>query len=187
MKTPSTCSIGDLAASAKAKLAPVTFDGDLLRQSLGSPEAPLTCPFNVGSFDPGATRVNICFKITPEVLTYVSHIENLVVEEVQRQSVRLFGRELSQRAALDSFTSGLKQGTMATMRCKLNLSGTSRPCRVWTPDGAPREMPEDVRNCELVPMVEARSIWINGGRFGAMWEVTDLRVNAVVARSPWAY
>ena len=40
---------------------------------------------------------------------------------------------------------------------------------------------------ELVPMVEVRSIWINGGRFGAMWEVTDLRVNAVVARSPWAY
>ena len=186
MKTPSTCAIGDLATSAKAKLAPVTFDGALLRQALGSPEAPLTCPFNVGSFDPGATRVNICFKVPPDVAAYVRQVEGLLVDEVQRQSARLLGRELTKQATLDCFTSGLKQGAMETMRCKLNLLGTSRPCRVWAPDGTAREMPEDVRTCEVVPMVEVRSIWINGGRFGAMWEVTDLRVNSVAVKCPWA-
>ena len=186
MKTPSTCAIGDLATSAKAKLAPVTFDGALLRQALGSPEVPLTCPFNVGSFDPGATRVNICFKVPPDVSSYVRQVESLIVNEVQMQSARLLGRELAPHEAQNCFTSALKQGGMETMRCKLNLLGTSRPCRVWAPDGACREMPEDVRNCEVVPMVEVRSVWINGGRFGAMWEVTDLRVNAVVAKCPWA-
>ena len=47
-------------------------------------------------------------------------------------------------------------------------------------------MPADIRGCLVVPVVELRSLWFNAGRFGAMWEVSDLRVDKAEVKSPWS-
>ena len=181
---PTSCTIGALSTSAKAKAAPVTFDGKILTCALATPTTPLTSPFQLGSFEAGATRVNLCLQVPQELANWARGIEGLAKEAVQRESCRLLARHLSAEAVELAFTSCVKTGASETLRVKVNLEGTERPCLVWAPDGTQRAMPDDIRNTNLTPDIEVKGLWINGGRFGLIFECINLLVDKAPVKSP---
>ena len=177
--------IGDLISSARAKIAPLTINGKVLTVGLAKTDAPLKCPYQYGSFDGApATRVNICFEIIPDLYAWVQSLERKVIEEAARRSKDLFGREMTLEEVSRTFTSNLKEGSFQSLKVKMSLSGL-RAVRCWDGDGKARALPEDVRTCSVVPMVEIRSIWVQSGRFGVMWELVDLRLEDSMAKCPW--
>ena len=177
--------IGDLILSARAKIAPLTINGKTLTVGLATTDAPLKTPYNYGSFD-GAptTRVNLCFEVGSELYGWVQSLERKVIEEATRRSKDLFGREMPSEEVARSFTTNLKEGSFQSLKVKMNLQGL-RIIRCWDSDGKARALPDDVRMCSMLPLVEARSLWVQSGRFGIMWEAVDLRIEEAQAKCPW--
>ena len=177
--------IGNLVSSARAKIAPLTVNGKILTIGLAKTDAPLKCPYQYGSFD-GAptTRVNLCFEVGSELYGWVQSLERKVIEEATRRSKDLFGREMPLEEVARTFTTNLKEGSFQSFKVKMNLQG-QRIVRCWDSDGKARALPDDVRTCSVLPLVEARSVWVQSGRFGIMWEAVDLRIEETQSKCPW--
>ncbi|MEY2711041.1 MAG: hypothetical protein RL487_824 [Actinomycetota bacterium] len=184
---PETCEIGAVSQSAKAKTAPLTFDRQLFSCSLTTPECPLTTPFPLSSFDPNAVRQNLSLQVTPEIGAFVERMEAKVLAAATRDSARIFGREMTAESVKAAFCSCLKAGGGPTLlRCKINTEASARPCLCWDKEGQQRALPEDIRGWGMVPKVNLQSLWLNAGRIGCIWEVTDLLVERMALKSPWA-
>ena len=78
----------------------------------------------------------------------------------------------------------LKDDYPALVRCKINVRGT-KACRFWTPACERREMPDDLRECRLVPRVQFKSLWIMGSDVGLSVEVLDLMVDQAPDACPF--
>ena len=70
------------------------------------------------------------------------------------------------------------------MRCKLNTEGRGA-CRCWNNEQERLDMPEDLRDCMLVPRVQIKSLWIMGDSCGVTCDVVDLLAFAIEAECPF--
>ena len=58
-------------------------------------------------------------------------------------------------------------------------------CRCWNEDQERIDMPEDLRDCTLVPRVQIKSLWLMGDSCGITCDVVDMLVFAIKAESPF--
>jgi hypothetical protein len=180
-----TVCVGDLVSNARSKVAAVTADGKVLRVSWAHANAPLRCPFSYGTYDGSdQPRVNLSFEVTPDLCAWITAFEELLVRQVANRSSHFFKAELPYAEVHRAFTSSLKEGVTPTVRTKMNVSG-HRAVRVWDKDNNRIALPGDMRGLMACPLVEMKNVWFNAGRWGAIWELTDLRIEEQQLSSPW--
>ena len=175
--------LGDVQTSTKGVKSAPLFDtkGNPITQQLTEVTAPLTAPFCSSAFnDPEAQRHNICFRCTPELESRVSSIDKFMAEYIKSNATRLFkGKPMSYKPLLS-----IKEDYPALIRCKMNISG-HRACKCWTPSFARRGLPEDLRDCNVVPRVLFKSLWIMGSECGLTVEVMDLWCDEIDEECPF--
>lgn len=181
-----TVTVGDLVSSTRAKVAAIIANGKVLKVSWANVDAPLRCPFTYGTFDGGenAARVNLSFEVTPDLFAWIAAFEELLIQEVTRRSAHFFKQQLLYADVKRGFTSSLKEGLCPTVRAKMYLSGP-KAVRVWDKDDKRVALPADMRGTMVCPLVEAKNLWFNAGRWGAIWELTDMRVEEPEVSCPW--
>ena len=80
---------------------------------------------------------------------------------IKDHAERLFkGRQMSYKPLLS-----IKADYPALLRCKINATG-QRSARFWTPLSERCGPPAEFRDCNLVPRVQVRSMWIMGSEVG---------------------
>jgi len=180
-----TVCIGDLVSSARAKVAALTCNGKVLRVSWANADSPLRCPFNYGTYDgQEQTRVNLTFEAPPELCAWIRDFEEKIIQEVTNRSEHYLKQELPFVEVNNRFSSSVKEGTVPAARVKLNVSGP-RAVRVWDTGNIKTALPSDMRGLLACPLVEAKHLWFNAGRWGVVWELTDLRVEEAELSCPW--
>ena len=175
--------VGEVLVNTRSRTASLTFNGKVLTASLGSPSAPLRCPHNYGTYDKEPSqRVNLSFEVDAELGEWIAAVEHAVLEEATKQSFRLFTRTLTREEVERDFNSSLKK---SVLRAKMNISGI-RAVRCWNSTGEQWPLPKDLRGMSVTPLVEVRALWFAAGRFGIVWELTDMLVEQTVTKNPWA-
>ena len=110
----------------------------------------------------------------------MSSIDKFMAESIKSNEKRLFkGKQMSYKPLLS-----IKEDYPALIRCKMNISG-HRACKCWTPSFARRDLPEDLRDCNVVPRVLFKSLWIMGSECGLTVEVTDLLCDEIDDECPF--
>ena len=163
----------------------IVLGSKVLRVSWANASAPLRCPFNYGTFD-GAeqTRVNLTFEAPPDLVAWIHDFEERVVQQVAGRSEHYLKQELPFVEVKNRFSSSVKEGTVPAARVKLNVSGP-RAVRVWDKGNTKITLPSDMRGLLACPLVAAKHLWFNAGRWGVVWELTDLRVEEAELSCPW--
>ena len=164
--------LGNVQTNAKGiRSAPLTnSDGSPVILQLTDVHNPLKAPFGSSAFnDPTAIRHNICFRCDQSLEDKIKQIDDYMCQYIETHAARLFkNKSVNYKPLLLT-----KEDYPSLIRCKINISG-SKACRFWTHQFARCDMPEDLRNCGLVPRVHFKSLWIMGSEAGISVEVTDL-------------
>ena len=91
----------------------------------------------------------------------IKQIDDYMCQYIETHAARLFkNKSVNYKPLLLT-----KEDYPSLIRCKINISG-SKACRFWTHQFARCDMPEDLRNCGLVPRVHFKSLWIMGSEAG---------------------
>jgi len=163
--------IGEIQTSSKGvKSASLTADGQPIHVQLTRQAEPLTTPFGAGSFNNEETnRKTLDFRCTPEMLAFFERLDSWACLYLADNNERLFkGKVPEYRSCVQQ-----KGDHPPSVRCKLNVAG-QRMCRFWNERYERIDMPEDLRQCGLVPRVQVRSLYIMGKEVGLVLDVTDL-------------
>ena len=146
--------------------------------NLGSKENPLKSPFGATSFnDEKATRKTIEFTLNEEQAKIFKDFDLWAMSYLASNSERIFKqtKTLEDIKAIYKSPVSQKADYKPHLRCKINISG-SAIVRCWNADGQKRELPDDLRNCELVPRIHISHLWIMAKECGWVLKIEDLRV-----------
>ena len=164
--------LGDVQTSTKGiKSAPISDKkGNPVFCMLTQKDQPLSAPFGASAYnDPTAIRQNICFRCHEQLESAMTNVDAYMANYVKEHSQRLFkGKSTTYKPCLS-----IKEDCAALLRAKLNVSG-NKSCRFWTSKYARCEAPEDFKDCDLVPRINVRSLWIMGSDCGLTLECTDI-------------
>ena len=163
--------VGDVVTSSRGvRSASITADGQPIFLQLTPHAEPLTTPFGASSFNNEETnRKTLDFRCTPELQEFLGRLDEWARLYLADNSERLFkGKVPEYRPCLQK-----KGDYTPTVRCKLNVAG-QKACRFWSERYEKIEMPGDLRECGLVPRVQAKSLYVMGREVGLVLEVTDL-------------
>ena len=162
-------------------------DGSKITFVLGTSADPVTTPFGASSFnDAEATRQTLEFSLSPEQEKQWQAFDAWALEYFGQHSFRLFKRIMTEDQMKEAYRSPVtKKGDYrATLRTKINVDG-SHPCRVWDMNRQKIELPEDLRDTELVAKVILSHSWQMSKEFGFVFQVTDLQVRSSSAECPF--
>ena len=163
--------LGDVQTSSKGvKSACLTTNGQPVYVQLTPQAEPLTTPFGAGSFNNEETnRKTLDLRVNPELYEFLRRLDEWARMYLADNAQRLFkGKTPDYRECLQ------KRGEYPeSVRTKINVSG-QRACRFWNEHYEKIEMPEDLRQCGLVPRVQVKSLYVMGKEVGLVLEVTDL-------------
>ena len=147
---------------------------------------PLRAPFPPNSFE-GSTRLGLCFVTNASVEADAQKLDERIVDLAWRNSSEIWKRELSREEVQamhnpiikrnDNYPNGL-------LRTKVCTTGP-KTLRCWTNNGEPREIPNDWRGIEAVPLVRVVGIYIQGKEFGVIIETTDLKITETQTSCPF--
>ncbi len=86
-----------------------------------------------------------------------------------------FKKSLNQEQIKDLYKSPItKRGDFPThLRCKINVSGSSI-CRCWDIDNNRTQIPDDLKNCDLVPRIHISHMWMMAKEVGFVLNVIDM-------------
>ena len=164
--------VGEVLTSQKgARCAPINDNGKPMSLQLTSIHDPLSSPFGISSFGPEETiRKSLELRCSLELETFLQRLDAWVRAYLQDNAERLFkGKAIEYRDCLQ-----LKGEYPSPVRCKLNTAGTMS-FRCWGLDKQRIDMPEDLRApAALVPIAQAKSLWIMHNEVGITLECTDL-------------
>ena len=163
--------LGEVQTSSKGvRSASLTADGRPIVLQLTPQAEPLTTPFGASSFNNEETnRKTLDFRCTPELQEFLGRLDEWARLYLADNSERLFkGKVPEYRPCLQK-----KGDYTPTVRCKLNVAG-QKACRFWSERYEKIEMPGDLRECGLVPRIQAKSLYVMGREVGLVLEVTDL-------------
>ena len=144
--------------------------------SLGSKLNPVKTPFGATSFnDEAATRKTIEFTLSPDQETRFQDFDKWAIGYLSKNSDRLFKKSLNQEQIKDLYKSPItKRGDFPPhLRCKINVSG-SAICRCWDSDNNRTQIPDDLKNCDLVPRIHISHMWMMQKEVGFVLNVIDL-------------
>ena len=175
--------LGDVQTSPKGiRSAPLTDSkGNPIIVHLADLQKALTAPFGYSAFnDPNAALQNICFRADSELQEKIATVDAYMADYIKTHAARLFkGKHMTYKPLLL-----LKDDYPALVQCNINVRGT-KACRFWTPACERCEMPDDLRECRLVPRVQFKSLGVMGSDVGLSVEVLDLIVDQVPDACPF--
>ena len=101
----------------------------------------------------------------------------MILDLAALNSEKLFKREMTAQELLPTYRSLLQRraGYPTSFRCKMNISGRNT-IRFWTPQKEPREAPQDLTECNILPHIVIKSLWIGPQGWGVTSECTDAQV-----------
>ncbi len=174
------CQLKDPQISARgAKSCPLLNDnGDKFFFQLGSKANPASTPFGATAFnDEKTTRKTIEFNLTPEQEKGIAAFDEWAIKYLSQNSERLFKKKLSIEQVKEGYRSPMtKKGTYnAHLRCKVNTGGTAM-VRCWDAHDKRVDLPQDMRNHELVPRINISHLWMMSREYGWVFQVYDLMV-----------
>ena len=179
MLSPSTYQLADPQISARgAKSAALTDKNGKVFFSLGSAQAPVTTPFGATCYgDESLQRKTLELRLTPAQDEEFQDFDNWALDYVEEHSERLFKKKLTRSQIEEHYRSPVtrREGYQPLLRCKLNTEGR-HVARVWDEEGQRTQLPEDLRDRELVPKLHLSHLWILGKQFGFTTNVTDLMI-----------
>ena len=146
--------------------------------NLGSKENPLRSPFGATSFnDEKATRKTIEFTLDESQAKIFKDFDSWAMNYLASNSERLFKqtKTLEEIRAIYKSPVSQKADYKPHLRCKINTAGAAI-VRCWDEAGQKRELPEDLRNCELVPRIHISHLWIMAKECGWVLKIEDLRI-----------
>ena len=182
--------LGELVATARAKIVPVTMGGEPVRFALGAPESPVRCPFHPSAFgDSAATRVSMLLTIPREIaVDWIKSLESVVLQTMQ-QTPEKWAKSFSAEGLGHLWRSSLKylNSGQTTLRCKINLPPGPNPARVWDAEGRAIEMPSNLTGSDVCAQITCKHVWVSSAGLGLLFEVTDLLLGArpKPVASPW--
>ena len=155
--------------------------------NLGSKDQPLRSPFGATSFnDEKATRKTIEFTLDESQAKIFKDFDSWAMNYLASNSERLFKqtKTLEEIKAIYKSPVSQKSEYRPHLRCKINTSGTAI-VRCWDEIGQKRELPEDLRNCELVPRIHISHLWIMAKDVGWVLKIEDLMVKEASQECPF--
>ena len=144
--------------------------------SLGSKLNPVKTPFGATSFnDEAATRKTIEFTLSPDQQTQFQDFDKWAIAYLSKNSDRIFKKSLNQEQIKDLYKSPVTQkgDFQPHLRCKINVSGASI-CRCWDVENNRTQLPDDLKNCDLVPRIHISHMWMMAKEVGFVLNVIDL-------------
>ena len=147
---------------------------------------PLSCPFGAGLYqdDGSSTRLNIDFGQLEGLEATFRGLEEQLIQAATAAKDSLWSKGLSDTQVRENFTSALKEreGYSTTLRCKLD----TEKCRCWSWDSARIPLPESKgKGCQVCPKIQLQSLWFMSPKWGATYQVTDLRIQEPCVECPW--
>jgi hypothetical protein len=162
------------------KISNIKCENQQIRLQLGQKEEPLRCPFGASSWaDLVTERLSMCYSSTPELERFFNAFDERVIELVAENSHAYLGLSLDLEAGRQMYVPIMKPGKgeySATIRTKINANNGRYGLKCFTPDAEPREMPNEFRDCKVLPCVEFMHIWFQNKQFG----VTLLTTHAMI-------
>jgi hypothetical protein len=127
--------------------------------------------------DPQATRVNIVFRPTPEILSFMDALDNWVLEQVASNSERIVGKPRSDAQLRDMYQPIVKRSEKfpPQIKSQVNLEAPSA-LRCWDLEKNPRAAPSLWRDAVVKPRLWLRSLYLMNGCFGVTLECTDCQI-----------
>ena len=178
----------DTYTSAKgAKQIPLAYlDGAAVQWQ---PRTPMSVLWEPGAYnDDAATRLNICFAQTPEVLQELKRFDEWSVETLSAQSARLFGgTTLDQEEVRRRYQPALRihEKTGSTsLRCKVNTSGRNA-VKCWDTFRQSRSLPESWTTCACTPRIAVKSYWVMPKEMGPLLELQHAMLDEPMAECPF--
>ena len=168
--------LGELQVTGKgAKHTPLTINGETLKWTPG----PSQVLFHPKAYnDPSASRVSVCFRSTPDIEAFVTHLESWIIKEVSSNPLAYLGQNYSEAKVQEMFTSALKTSEKGYthLRAKMNLAGKGQ-VKCWNSNKMPRPAPEDWTICEVQPCLHVKGLWLMSKDFGLIIEMADALVS----------
>jgi hypothetical protein len=154
---------------------------------LNSNLEPVTTPFGATSFTEGeGGRKTLEFSLSPEQEKQWQAFDEWAVGYLVKHSFRLFKALKTEEQIRENYRSPVqKKGDYrATLRCKVNCEG-SHPVRCWDVARGRVELPEDLRDTELVAKVMLSHLWMMSKEYGFVLLCTDLQIRSSAAECPF--
>ena len=162
---------GNKSAGISRKNGPATF------------KAPVstTTPFNAGVYggEPGATRLNLDLNCGHDAYhNFLTELDEFIIKTLSADPQTYFKKKLSPEDVRAMFKPSITQRERdgqhyePTFRTKLNIAG-SAVTRCWDENKTLRKIPEDWRRCEILPIIQAKSVWFMSGNCGITFDVLD--------------
>ena len=147
---------------------------------------PLSCPFGAGLYqgDGTETRLNIDFGQLEGLEAMIRGLDEQLIQAAITARDSLWPRGLSEAQVRENFTSALKEreGYSTTLRCKID----TEKCRCWSWEGAKIPLPDSkAKGCQVCPRIQLQNIWFMSPKWGATFQVTDLRIQEPIQECPW--
>ena len=176
-----------VVSSRGAKSCTLSNNGAKYVLTVGSRVEPLTTPFGAQSFQNEATnRKSIEFRLPRESIEFWDGFDAWAVTYLTCHSARLFGKPLTIEQVRDGYKPCVsRRGNYPpTLRCKVNLCGTSA-VRCWSHAEERIEVPPEFRGLEMVAMVSVMHLWQMNREFGWVIQPNDLMCAAVSQTCPF--
>ena len=118
---------------------------------------------------------------------YFTQLNKWTLNYVANHSERLLKRKASTEQIQDMYKSPLnvKQGYAALLKAKVNTTGNNA-IRFWDADGELTDEPTDWKTTKIIPQLCIRNMWLMGGNFGWVIEVSDCQVFPHIMTCPFA-
>jgi hypothetical protein len=178
--------IGELRTNAKGgKSANVTQNCG--KSVIVTATVPLQCPFGASLFqdDGTSTRLNIDFaELEGLEAIFRSIDEQLILAAIAAKDSLWIGKNYTDQQIREFYTSPLKEreGYSTTLRAKLD----TEKCRCWSWDGGKISLPESKgKGCMVCPKIQLQNLWFMSPKWGATFQVTDLRIQEPCVECPW--
>ena len=153
-------------------------DGQKVMLIVGSKEQPVRTPFGANTYNNEDTpRKTLEIRLTDQQVEEFVAFDTWAIQYLADNSERLFKKQLTKAQVEEHYRSPLsrKEGYQPLLRCKVNCTSAAA-CRCWNGDSERVSMPEDLRECELVPRLHLSHLWIMGRDFGWVLNVIDLQI-----------
>ena len=153
-------------------------DGQKVMLIVGSKEQPVRTPFGASTYNNEDTpRKTLEFRLTDQQVEEFVDFDTWAIQYLADNSERLFKKQLTKAQVEEHYRSPLsrKEGYQPLLRCKVNCTSAAA-CRCWNGDNERVSMPEDLRECELVPRLHLSHLWVMGRDFGWVFNTVDLMI-----------
>ena len=162
-------------------------DGTKIQFVLGTAQEPITTPFGATSFTEGeGGRKTLEFSLSAEQEKEWAAFDDWAVSYLAKNSYRLFKAIKTEEQIRENYRSPVqKKGDYrATLRCKVNTDGQN-PVRCWNVAKERIDLPEDLRQTELVAKIVLSHLWMMSREYGFVLNCTDLQLRSSSAECPF--